>query len=155
DATSATPLHTAIAGLTAGGATNWDSGLFQIAASPTTFDVVLMLTDGNPTVYGPNAEGPTANTRFREVTNGVFSANALKALGTRVVAVGVGAGVTGAADNLAAITGPVAGSDYVQTNFGALGTLLRTIALSTCLGTVNVIKRVIPFNGTVADSVPT
>jgi hypothetical protein len=152
DAATTGPLHTAINGLTAAGATNWDAGLFQIAASPTTFDVVLMLTDGNPTVYGPNAEGPTANTRFREVENGIFSANALKALGTKVAAVGVGAGVTGATENLQAISGPIEGVDYVQTNFAQLGTLLRNLALARCLGTVNIIKRVIPFNGTVANS---
>jgi len=140
--------------LTAGGSTNWDIGLARVAASPIVYDAVLMLTDGNPTVYGPNAEGPAVNTRFREVENGVFSANALKAKGTRVAAVGVGAGVSGAADNLAAISGPVAGSDYIQTGYPELAALFRSVALNSCVGTVTVVKQVIPPGGTVADAVP-
>ena len=48
-----------------------------------------MITDGNPTFYG-NQEGPGSNTRLREVENGIFSANAVKAESTRIVAVGVG-----------------------------------------------------------------
>ena len=33
--------------------TNWDAGLFQVAQSTSNFDIALMLTDGNPTVWGP------------------------------------------------------------------------------------------------------
>ena len=118
---SADTVKAAINSLTSGGSTNWDLGLAVVAAQPTTFDAVLMLTDGNPTVYGPGPDGPGVATRFREVENGIFSANALKAKGTKVVAVGVGAGVAGAADNLKAISGPLAGSDFVQTDYGDIG----------------------------------
>ena len=69
----------------------------QIASSPNQFDIVVFITDGGPTVYGPGAEGPGNFTRFREVENGVFSANALKAKGSRIIAFGVGDGVSGAA----------------------------------------------------------
>ena len=80
-----------INGVTAGGTTNWDRGLFQVQQSTAQFDIAVIITDGNPTVYG-NTEGPGNYTRFREVENGIFSANAVKAEGTRMLAFGVGAG---------------------------------------------------------------
>jgi Prealbumin-like fold domain/von Willebrand factor type A domain len=138
------------------GSTNWDQGLFQIAAATTPYDAVIMLTDGNPTVYGPPpSAGPGDHTRFREVENGIFSSNALKAEGTRVVVVGVGSGVTGAKENLAAISGPTAGSDYFQTDYASLSALFRQLALATCKGTISVVKEVIPPRGTPAQGVPT
>lgn len=137
------------------GSTNWDQGLFQIAAASTVYDAVIFLTDGNPTVYGPPpAQGPSARTRVREVENGVFSANAIKAEGTKIVTVGVGAGVAGNPVNLRAVSGPVAGTDYVQTDYAQLAQVFRDLALKTCSGTVSVVKKVIPPNGTVADAVP-
>ncbi|MGC4896621.1 VWA domain-containing protein [Micromonospora sp. DT31] len=155
DTAGADTVKTAINGLTTGGATNWDAGLFRVAAAPTTYDAVIILTDDSPTFYGPPpAQGPGDFTRFREVENGVFSANSVKALGTRVVAVGVGAGVSGAANNLAAISGPVAGSDYYQTGYAQLAALFRQLALETCAGTVSVVKEVIPPGGTPADAQP-
>ncbi|WP_410814394.1 VWA domain-containing protein [Micromonospora sp. 067-2] len=156
DVSGANTVKTAINGLTAGGTTNWDAGLWEIAADAADYDAVIMLTDGNPTVYGPPpVQGPGNFTRFVEVENGVFSANAVKAQGTRIVAVGVGAGVTGSADNLAAISGPVAGSDYYQTDYEALAELFRQLALEACAGTVSVVKKVIPPGGTPADAQPT
>ncbi len=138
---------------TPSGSTNWDQGLFLVAAQTTTYDAVVMLTDGNPTVYGPPvASGPGDHTRFREVENGIFSANAVKAKGTRVVVVGVGAGVTGATENLQALSGPTAGSDFFQTDYAALGNLFRQLALTTCLGTISVVKQVLP-PGTPAGSI--
>ncbi len=152
----ATTVQTAVNALpNPSGSTNWDQGLFLIAAQTTRYDAVVMLTDGNPTVYGPPvAAGPGNHTRFREVENGIFSANAVKVKGTRVVVVGVGAGVTGATENLQALSGPTAGSDYFQTNYAQLGTLFRELALSTCLGTVSVVKQVIPPAGTIANAQP-
>ena len=96
-----------INGVTAGGTTNWDRGLFQVQQSASQFDIAVIITDGNPTVYG-NAEGPGNYTRFREVENGIFSANAVKAEGTRMLAFGVGAGISAGGANLAAISGPTA-----------------------------------------------
>ena len=69
---------------------------------PHHYDVALVLTDGNPTYYGPTARGPGNFTRFIEVENGIFSANALKARDTRVLAVGIGA-VGASKDNLASV----------------------------------------------------
>ncbi|QIM15587.1 VWA domain-containing protein [Leucobacter insecticola] len=102
-----------------------------------------MLTDGNPTSYA-EAEGPGNRTRFREVENGIFSANAVKAEGTKVIAFGVGDGVNGSPDNLRAISGPIAGSDYYQSSdYAAAGEALRELALGNCAGSVSVVKQVV------------
>lgn len=137
-----------IATYTAGFDTNWDRGLYQVAASSTAFDVAVVLTDGNPTVYAAH-EGPGDLTRFREVENGIFSANAVKAEGTRVIAVGVGDGLGGAPDNLRAISGSTAGSDYYQTDdYAEAGEALRDLALGSCSGSVSVVKQVVPSSTT-------
>ncbi len=123
--------------------TNWDQGIWQIASSSDRYDVALVLTDGNPTFYGPAAYGPGNASRFIEVENGIFSANALKARGTRVIAVGIGTEGR-SVNNLAAISGRVPDSDYFTTNFAHLEAVLRDLAEQNCLGTVNVVKEVIP-----------
>ena len=151
----ANTVKAAINGLTAAGATNWDLGLFQTVAAAPTYDAIVMLTDGNPTVYGPLATGPGNATRFREIENGIFSANAVKAAGARVIAVGVGSGVTNAAQNLQSISGPTLDSDYYQADFSELATLFHDLALKTCEGTISVVKDVIPPGGTIANGVPT
>ncbi|WP_344076429.1 vWA domain-containing protein [Luedemannella helvata] len=154
-AAGATTVKTAINGITAGGGTNWAAGLFEMTAAIPPFDVVVMLTDGSPTFYGSEPPGGPGNyTRFREVEEGIFSANALKAEGTRVVAVGVGSGVSGAAQNLQAVSGPVRGSDYVQTDYDALARVFRQVALATCSGTISVVKLGIPPGGSAADAQP-
>lgn len=72
--------------------TNWDRGLAAAAAmngatgSDSHLDLVLFITDGNPTVYGPNPlntfgqlrDPSSGYTRFREIGNGLASANLLK-----------------------------------------------------------------------------
>ena len=123
--------------------TNWDQAFNKVAADNAGYDVAVIITDGNPTVYGTQTSGNY--TAFREVENGIFSANRLKALNTRVVAVGVGDGVSGAADNLKAVSGPTINSDYYQTSsYAEAGTALRALALGNCTGQVTVIKEVIP-----------
>ncbi len=133
-----------IDGLTSGGGTNWDRGFFQVAQDPATFDVAVVITDGNPTFYG-NQEGPGNFTRFHEVEDGIFSANSIKARNTRVIAVGVGDGVSGSPDNLVAISGPVKNGDYYQTtNYQEAGDALRALALGNCVGSITVVKQVVP-----------
>ncbi|MBD7982622.1 VWA domain-containing protein, partial [Oerskovia merdavium] len=131
---------------TAGGGTNWDRGIYQVATSAATYDVAIVLTDGNPTFYG-NQEGPGNFTRLREVENGVFSANAVKGQGTHMVAFGVGDGIdtAGSGLNLRAISGELAGTDYFQTaDYEDAGNQLRALALGNCEGSVSVIKQVVP-----------
>ncbi|MGU3647046.1 VWA domain-containing protein [Microbacterium sp. C23T] len=146
-------------GWTSSGGTNWDRGLGVAASSNTgdnKFDVAVVITDGNPTTYNQPYQGSGSDNRFRETENGIYSANALKAAGTRVLAFGVGAGATGATNslNLRAISGPTAynGSngqvaDFYQTaDYSAVGTALRNLALGNCAGSLTVTKMIVPSN---------
>ncbi len=150
-AAGATSVKNKIAGFTKpggnAGGTNWDRGFAQVAESTSSFDVAVLITDGNPTFYGQNVEGPGSRTRFREVENGIFSANAIKATGTRVVAVGVGDGVgnAGSGQNLRAISGTTLNDDYYQSaNYAEAAQQLRALALGSCQGSVSVVKQVVP-----------
>ncbi|WP_162564221.1 MULTISPECIES: VWA domain-containing protein [Microbacterium] len=154
-----------IDGLTAptNGTTNWDRGLYQVATAATSYDVLIILTDGNPTVYGTES-APGNFTRVREVENAVFSANAVKAEGTRIVALGVGSGVSApqTALNLRAISGGnayngsnSASADYYQTaDYAAAGDAMRQLALGNCQGSVSVVKQVVPPSGDLAAATP-
>jgi len=133
------------------GGTNWDRGLYQVAASGTAFDTAVVVTDGNPTFYG-NGEGPGFFTRFREVENGVFSANAVKSEGTNVTVFGVGAGLTGPPDNLAAISGPTQGVDYFRSpDYSEAAAAFRALAQAGCAGSVTVVKNEVPATNPVGD----
>jgi uncharacterized repeat protein (TIGR01451 family) len=139
-----------------GQATNWDRGLYQVAKSASDFDVVVVLTDGEPTRYGPfgsstvSPMGTGIQTRFIEIEQAIFSANAVKAKGTRIIAVGLGDGVAGPGFNLAAISGPSnrqndpRDNDYYQADWNQAATVLRSVALAGCAGSVTVVKQVVP-----------
>lgn len=160
-ATQADAIKTRYATWTSGGGTNWDRALAVTAQSPAAYDVVVVITDGNPTYYNNPVQGPGDFTRVREVENGIFSANAVKAEGTRVIALGVGSGVTGAqtALNLAAISGPTpftganaTQADYFQTaDYSSAGQALRELALGNCAGSISVVKQIVPAGTTGED----
>lgn len=154
-----------------GGGTNWDRGFGTVssAISPSnSFDLAVIITDGNPTFYSTgDVEGPGNYTRFRELEAGIFSANALKAAGTRVIAFGVGSGATGSMNalNLRAISGETAfngsngaAADYYQTsNYQAAGTALRNLALGNCEGNLTVTKQIVPTSapeGSITGAIP-
>ena len=132
-------------GVPSGSHANWDAGLWQIASGSTSYDAVIVLTDGDPTRYGPGgAGGLTPDTsRFPAVENGIFSANALKHKGTKVIAVGIGATSAGSTASLRAISGTAEDDDYFTTSFGHLARVLKGIAAEQCDGTINVVKQVI------------
>jgi hypothetical protein len=122
-----------------GGFTNWDEGLYQIAQKAVSYDAVLVLTDGDPTVYGNESSG---DVRLVTVQEAVHSANAIKAEGTRIVGVGIGLGGS-SEKNLAAISGPSVGSDYyLPAGFDDLDDALKEIASSQCGGTVIIEKQI-------------
>jgi von Willebrand factor type A domain len=120
--------------------TNWDAGLWQIVRHNPIhhYQSTIILTDGDPTYYGPaNDLGGRGNmTRFAEVENGVFSANALKDQGTSVLGVGIGSSSQGLryTDNIRAISGPVENTDYFNTDFERLSKVLADLALRNCAG---------------------
>ncbi|WP_396668857.1 VWA domain-containing protein [Microbacterium sp. R86528] len=154
----ATTVRNKIDGLTRpggeNGGTNWDQGLWQVAEDAANqVDVLLMLTDGTPTFYGPSADGPGDYSRFREVESAVFSSNAVKDLGTRVIPVGIG---VDAVANIQAISGPTADSDYfLVDNYEALALFLENLAKGQCESTINVTKLTIPVGGDTSDAVAT
>ncbi|MBD7917157.1 VWA domain-containing protein [Cellulomonas sp. Sa3CUA2] len=149
---------------TSGGGTNWDRGLAAAAEAAGTYDLTVVITDGDPTYYSQPAQGPGNYTRLREMENGIFSANELKAEGSRVLAVGVGAGVADAATarNLAAISGPTAydgtnplTADYYQVaDYAIVGQALRQLALGECAGSLSVVKQLVGPEGDVASATP-
>jgi hypothetical protein len=134
-------LVSKINGLTvpASSGTNWDAGLWQIVRDNPVrhFQSTFIITDGDPTYYGPTGNGGRGNTtRFAEVENGIFSANAVKEQGTSVISVGIGTATEGLAstDNIRAVSGPAANTDYFNTDFRLLSHVLAQLALRNCAG---------------------
>ncbi|MEV8212422.1 DUF5979 domain-containing protein [Leifsonia sp. NPDC077715] len=149
-AASAQPLHDFIGNLPAPASyTNWDRGLGQVGSG---FDLVILLTDGNPTTYGDgSADG--SNARLAYVEQGIFSANRIKgALGERLVAIGVG--VDGGTENLRAVSGPTAGSDYFPESETGFGATLTSLATGACSNVVTIQKRIEDTAGNVLDNSP-
>lgn len=140
-------------GWTLGKGTNWDQGLWAVARASQRYQAVIVITDGNPTRFADNAQGDGSNTHFRDAENGIFSANAVKAKGSRVIALGVGKGVAGVSGlNLRAISGPTAydgtnltSADYLQTaDFQSAAEELHNLALARCQGSISVVKQIVP-----------
>ncbi|WP_198169637.1 DUF11 domain-containing protein [Agromyces laixinhei] len=134
--------------------TNWDRGLWEVAKQASAYDIVVVLTDGNPTFSGASADGPGNSTYFRELERAIFSANAIKDLGKRVITVGIGADLS--AHNLSAISGPngyTPGStlntaDYFSTGWAQLKPLLTDFAKSvTCQVPITIHKTEVPATG--------
>ncbi|GAA4141453.1 vWA domain-containing protein [Leifsonia shinshuensis] len=144
------------AGWGLGAGTNWDAALQRVADSGVHYDAVVVLTDGNPTRWGGTTlHGNGSSTHFTDTEAAIFSANVLKAQGTRVISFGVGSGVSGITSlNLAAIsgqeafdaaTGNVATADYFQIpDFSGAGDELRKLALANCTPALTVIKQIVP-----------
>ncbi|MFD5563231.1 vWA domain-containing protein [Kitasatospora griseola] len=148
------------AGWTLGKGTNWDQGLAAVAAATERYQAVVVITDGNPTRFADDAQGDGSRTHFRDVENGIFSANAVKATGARIIAVGVGKGVEGVSGlNLRALSGParydgtnLLSADYFQTaDFPSAGQDLHDLALSRCQGSISVVKQIAPADTTGED----
>lgn len=125
--------------------TNWDAGLSQVGAG---YDVVLFLTDGDPTWRGTGSsstnDGSGTTTTVRKVEEAIYSANKVKATGAKVIAVGIGGSVDTAAgkQRLKLISGSVENSDFFVTGFDQLGTKLTELATANCQGTVTVVKSI-------------
>lgn len=145
------------AGWNYGGGTNWDRGLAAAANASAKFDLAILLTDGLPTTSGNHREnGNYAGTRnsLRATDAGIFSANQLKAQGTRLIGLGVGPAVTANGDyNLRAVSGPTKNSDYFRANnFAAATAEMVKLANANCSGSIEVQKMIVPANGTIDDA---
>ena len=119
DASSRDGFDGYIAGFSAGGSSNLGAGLAAAAAGSP--DLTVVVTDGVVNAGGAN---PGAELAFA-----VEQANQLKAVGSRIVAIGVGN--TDSA-TLAAISGPAAGSDYSVGGADAIVASLGSAASDGC-----------------------
>ncbi|HYO19698.1 MAG TPA: DUF5979 domain-containing protein, partial [Dermatophilaceae bacterium] len=137
----------------ADGGTNWDAGLRRVANASQQYDVLIVLTDGNPTAW-EGEKSSTGDVNDYDVENAVHSANWVKSEGTRIVAVGF-SGQSGGLNslNLTTISGTVQDDDYYLTTFGDLDEVLASIALNGCGGTISVQKRIAP-SWPASDTVP-
>lgn len=151
------------------GGTNWDRALATVAQASAEYDVVVVITDGNPTFYGNASQttvgdsgwGPGNYTRVREMENAIFSANAVKAKDSRIIAVGVGVGATDTTTglNLAAISGqtkyngsnPLTADYYQEQTYAGAANAIRAMALGNCASTVSVTKMIVPSTNTGED----
>lgn len=139
-------VTTAINGIPVGGGfTNWEDGLTKAQSTlpnRTNPNLVIFASDGNPnTVIGGSGGSASESTA---VSAAQVVANALKASGTRILAIGIGTDLN--VTNMEAIsgsnvnTGNVLTSDVITTDFSGLATQLATFATQTCGGTITVNK---------------
>jgi uncharacterized repeat protein (TIGR01451 family) len=130
-----TALRDKIGGLSVVGSqfTNWDAGLWQIANSGVHYDLVVMITDGDPTAFGrpPGLITSSLPITFQKIENGVFSANALKNTGASLQVVGIDVPSTASRANLRSISGT---GDFISTDFTHLADEMKAVALETCYG---------------------
>lgn len=138
-------LKNRIDGYATGGGTNWDQGIWQVANDRASYDLAIVVTDGQATFFDGGGSGNA--TRFVETERAIFSANALKAKGTRVLAVGVGTGISGNPANLRAVSGTSAfaagtaanRADFFQADWGQLAGVLSSVAKgATCQADISV-----------------
>ncbi|MBC9928638.1 MULTISPECIES: SpaA isopeptide-forming pilin-related protein [unclassified Leucobacter] len=123
-------------------ATNWDAAMQAAAGGP--YDVVLMVTDGAPT---QSRSGGADNVRIHHIEQAVLSANAVKAGGIPVIAVGV-ALPANALVNLQAISGRTAGQDYFNVaQWADLGADMTALAQAlSCQVPIQVNKTEVAYN---------
>ena len=136
-------------GVAASGSTNWDAA-FRSAAT-VAGDVVVTITDGNPTVRGVPTVGDGGDTDVWDVEQGVISANNVKVAGATSIAIGVGSNVS--TTNLDLIASP--DQSYLANNFSVVTDLLKAIAEQSCGGSITVNKKVKVGNGYEAATQPT
>jgi len=158
---SKTAIDAAIDGIGHTGATeltNWDAALTKARGILTGIndrndaehpDLIVLVTDGDPTTYGyPTSQGSYGGTEpdAVDINRATLAANAAKAQGIRVVALGVGGAPTVA--NLSLVSGPVVSppatisstTDAITSGFSALAGILANLASELCGGTITVHK---------------
>lgn len=129
------------------GATNWDEALHDAAGAGV--DVVVFITDGNPTVRKGNLSGG-GSTEIDDITFGIASANSAKdpngtpGSGDEQTMLGVGVGAV-SIPNLSAVSGLTEGTDYTTASDPTeLAAVLKEIATKLCGGTIKIDKKLVP-----------
>lgn len=129
--------------------TNWDAGLRAVTAANLGLDVLLVLSDGQPTYHYTNASSNTiggngSTATFATIEGTIYSSNALKRLGTRVQIVGIGSGLSSIVSNLGAVSDN-AGAYSVISDYSALAAKLKEFTDKQCQGTITVLKKTVEF----------
>ena len=135
------------------GGTNWDRGLGQVPTG--VYDMILFVTDGNPTAYGTPGSSPNLDYGFNadaiDLEKAITAANSHKKAGTFVMGLGVGASIN--SDNIKKISGNTKDQDYfIISDYSKLAAKLKEIALKNCKGTVTVVKQVRGLDGSLEAS---
>ena len=129
-------------GFTPGGFTNWDDAFTKADGFSPAPDLVVLITDGDPTTHGDGTVGIVAEDVALEPA--IAASNTLKGEGTHILAVGVGS--TPDEDNLTHVSGndifdtnvsainamTVPGLDVIITDFADLEAALAKFAESLC-----------------------
>lgn len=107
---------------TPGGSPNWESTLWQVDADSASkkYDLVVVITGGDT----------------NSADEAISAANALKATGSRVIAIGAGTGFSDGVENLQAISGPTgyedaasaANADYALLSWNKLNSFMSALA---------------------------
>lgn len=130
----ATTVNNAINALQTGTYTNWDAAFRLVAVLNPLADVVVFLTDGNPTAYNVSPVVSGTNITFDTIGNAVASANVVKSINsrmTKIIGVGIGNDLT--IGNIKLISGPNLDDDYFTANsFNSLILTLNQIAIKLC-----------------------
>ncbi len=144
------------------GWTNWEAAFQKVreanaVPSGIKADLVLFITDGDPTAYNRSSGSPVTGVVEGDATalrRAAAEADAVKAQGSHVLALGVGAAVTSAASErrLTAISGfdqyPDPEPDFGKADYALvkdiddLPAALRAFAVALCRGSVAVTKLV-------------
>jgi hypothetical protein len=130
-------LKSAISGLRLTDGTNWQAAL--LADEGLRPDLVLLITDGNPTSYNQGS-GVTSGTApgglpaqgydATSLQAALAVADRMRASGTRIVGLGLGSFIT--APNIAAVSGPAPNDDYYITDVSRLAHQLYDVASKAC-----------------------
>ncbi len=142
--------------------TNWQDALLDTNALGPLPELVVFITDGDPTARNTSSGAETGFTdgSYLVMNPAFIAANALKgnAVTSRIFALGVGAAVTdaGSLTRIKGISGPTeftgsnsfANSDFALVdNFDDLGPALAQIAAALCSVRVHVVKQVDELDG--------
>jgi uncharacterized repeat protein (TIGR01451 family) len=143
------------------GSTNWEAALgldtsagpgaeAPDGSSPGDADVLIFFTDGNPTLNStdpPAAPGGVPSSSDADVNGGIAAADAAKAGGTRIVAVGASLGGGLSVPNLQRVTGgypgAVAEEDYILTDMSGLDQALFEVTTRFCGGSL-IVRKLVP-----------
>lgn len=150
------PPANGTSGYEASGWTNWEAAFDDVIAlnAIQVADLVLFLTDGNPTAYvfnnGTICDGCDETTSLNQATP---KADLVKTAGSHIYGIAVGSNIN--LSNIAAMTGPdedtapgngdgftPANSDYTQVSFAQLQNDFNQIAVESCNPDVELQKTV-------------